>query len=245
MSQIYEKIARPRRLPDEIAEKLSNDINSGALKAGDKLPTEQKLSLAFGVARTVVREAISQLKFEGLIQSKQGVGAFVTNPDQKSVFRIGSSCFKKRKELAMVLQLQTSNLSASAALAAENRTSEDLSALSDLHESILKSPDPSSYEITEVLLDTIRSFYLAIAKASGNIHFLEIIRMIDTRLNENLRSVAIKNLMATDVNLIRSELTSIHEQILQANSESSRLATRSHFEKSTERLLARADERDV
>ncbi|ETX12685.1 hypothetical protein MUS1_01820 [Marinomonas ushuaiensis DSM 15871] len=245
MIQQYEKIARPRRLPDEIAEKLAGDINSGVLKPGGKLPTEHDLSLAFGVARTVVREAIAQLKYEGLIQSKQGVGAFISDPNQKSVFRIGSSCFKKRKELAMVLQLQTSNLAAAAALAATNRTHNDLQLMAELHDKIIKSPIPSSYELAEDILDRSRSFYLSIAKASGNIHFLDIIRMINSRLNEHLRSVAVKNIMATDITLIHNELTCIHENIIHSNQEGSRLATRDHFEKSTERLLARADEKDV
>ena len=53
------------RLSDRLALLLGARIDSGALGPGDKLPTEQQLALAHGVSRTVVREAVHQLKSRG------------------------------------------------------------------------------------------------------------------------------------------------------------------------------------
>ena len=54
-------VAAPRlvieRLSDRLATLLAAQIESGSLSPGDRLPTEQQLAGAYGVSRTVVREA--------------------------------------------------------------------------------------------------------------------------------------------------------------------------------------------
>jgi len=64
-------------LTDDIVEWLNEEIRSLRLKPGDKLPSEKQLGEQFGVSRSVVREALSQLKSEGIINSQQGRGVFV------------------------------------------------------------------------------------------------------------------------------------------------------------------------
>src|SRR5678809_825972 len=68
------------RLSDRLAERLGHDIDTGRLRPGDRLPTEQRLADAHGVSRTVVREAVHQLKSRGLLRSRQGSGVYVTAP---------------------------------------------------------------------------------------------------------------------------------------------------------------------
>src|SRR6266550_9628992 len=71
----------PRSLTGELVARLTEDITSGKIAAGSQLPTEQALIAATGVSRTVVREAVAALRAEGLVITRQGVGAFVTaNP---------------------------------------------------------------------------------------------------------------------------------------------------------------------
>lgn len=45
---------------------------------------ETELAAEFGVSRTPIREVLHQLKFEGLIETRNGVGTFVTGIDIKS-----------------------------------------------------------------------------------------------------------------------------------------------------------------
>ena len=54
---------------------------------GAQLPTEQELIAATGVSRTVVREAVAALRAEGLVITRQGVGAFVAD-NARRPFRI-------------------------------------------------------------------------------------------------------------------------------------------------------------
>ncbi len=76
---IFRPLVPPRNLKDELIDCLTAEIKSGALKPSDKLPTEQKMIAAFGVSRTVVREALAALRAEGLIDTRQGVGAFAAS----------------------------------------------------------------------------------------------------------------------------------------------------------------------
>ena len=66
-----------RQLSDRLAALLVRQIEHGALRPGDRLPSEQQLALAHGVSRTVVREAVHQLKSRQLLHSRQGAGVFV------------------------------------------------------------------------------------------------------------------------------------------------------------------------
>ena len=64
-------------LSERLAETLESAIRKGKLATGQKLPTENALVEKYGVSRTVVREAFSRLKTLGLIETRQGSGAFV------------------------------------------------------------------------------------------------------------------------------------------------------------------------
>lgn len=63
-----------------IQEWLRGQIDSGAWKAGDPVPTEEDLAARFGVSRAPVRQALAGLVFEGLVQRYPGRGTFVARP---------------------------------------------------------------------------------------------------------------------------------------------------------------------
>lgn len=60
-----------------IADDLRSRILDGALRGGDKLPTEAELMADYGVSRIVVRQAVDILRNEGLVVSQRGSGSFV------------------------------------------------------------------------------------------------------------------------------------------------------------------------
>lgn len=68
-------------LRDAVCEALLNEVRSGTLRPGDRIPPERALALQFGVSRTVVREAIKTLAARGLVESKVGRGTFICKPD--------------------------------------------------------------------------------------------------------------------------------------------------------------------
>jgi GntR family transcriptional regulator len=62
-----------------IQDKIRAALATGALKPGDKLPTEAELSVEFRTTRSTVRHALDRLVFEGLIVRRVGRGSFVTD----------------------------------------------------------------------------------------------------------------------------------------------------------------------
>lgn len=65
-------VERRPHLAEHITRTLTDEIVSGRLQPGDRLPTEHYLSENFGVSRNVVREAIASLRTQGLIESARG-----------------------------------------------------------------------------------------------------------------------------------------------------------------------------
>jgi GntR family transcriptional regulator, transcriptional repressor for pyruvate dehydrogenase complex len=145
------------RLGEIVAERLGEWISERQLKPGDRLPSEPELSEHFGVARTVIREALSKLKTLGIIEVFQGKGAFVASLPVELLF------MKVRKlepnyvseqhlwEVRELLELRAIEL------ASQLRTRDDLIAL----EAALQDPEATA------TLENER-FHHAVAHASQN-----------------------------------------------------------------------------
>jgi GntR family transcriptional regulator len=56
---------------------LAGEIEEGSYAPGDRLPGEHELCEAFGVSRTVVRQALAELEAQGLVRRYKGRGTFV------------------------------------------------------------------------------------------------------------------------------------------------------------------------
>lgn len=245
MAEIFERVSRPRRLPDEIATSILEAISRGELLAGDRLPTEMDLSEQFGVARTVVREAISLLKFDGVITARQGVGAFVSDSSSRQSFRIGPACFAKRQQLLTLLALRTSVQADAAAAAAARRSGPQLAAMRAALDRFAEAMG-EGMEAAEIRVDAEAAFYRTIAEASDNEYFVEFIQMIDAKLMENLRSVVVKNALVSEIGArVLAEHDEVHAAIRDGNADRARSATRLHFESAARRLADRADFADV
>ena len=61
----------------QLLDAFNRDLLSGALKPGDRIPTEVELCEQFGVARNTVREAVKILVAMGVLEIRRPVGTFV------------------------------------------------------------------------------------------------------------------------------------------------------------------------
>lgn len=68
----------------QVATHIRELITSGELKPADQIPTEESLVEAHGVSRGTVRKALQLLIDEGLVETEQGRGSFVTTAVQSS-----------------------------------------------------------------------------------------------------------------------------------------------------------------
>jgi GntR family transcriptional regulator len=74
----------------QLKDALVEEIEAQRWMPGDQLPTEQELCTLFGVSRTVVRQALQGLDFEGLVVRERGRGTFVAEPKISSTSLVHS-----------------------------------------------------------------------------------------------------------------------------------------------------------
>ncbi len=67
-------------LVDQVEDRLLNYFKDNDLKVGDSIPNEMVLSESLGVARNVLREALSRLKMIGMIESRPRRGMILREP---------------------------------------------------------------------------------------------------------------------------------------------------------------------
>ena len=167
---------RTPSLSQRVVDGLSERITGGALKPGDRVPTEPVLMQEFGVSRSVVREAISRLQAGGLLRTQQGVGSFVLAPkvDLPSLQQVPGAELKLQQKLAM-LELRLSLEPESAALAAQRRTPEQLAAM----ERALDDFD-TQHSTGEGTAEADFRFHELMAQATGNEYFSHVLRALSS-----------------------------------------------------------------
>lgn len=240
--KIFDRIARPRRLPDEVAASVTSAIEGGQLKAGDRLPTEAALAERFGVARTVVREAISLLKYDGVVDTRRGVGAFVTDASKRSAFRISPACFEKRKQIVQLFQLRTGVQAGASALAATARTAEQMAEIDAVFHEMRAADEKGPDSALEARVDLELLYYRRITEASANVYYVEVVGMIERTIQDNLRSAFLKNAAVSEFgDSVLAEHRAVLNALTDQDPERARVATRERFERAAERLIARED----
>jgi DNA-binding FadR family transcriptional regulator len=68
---------RPLQRYEQIAERLADDMRSGLLTPGERLPSERDLARTLEVSRASVREALASLQLQGVVETRHGAGTFV------------------------------------------------------------------------------------------------------------------------------------------------------------------------
>lgn len=76
------RLQRPTLLVPAVVSGLLERIVTGELRSGTMLPREPELVTAYGVSRTVIREALRVLEEKGLIDIQQGRGTLVNDTDR-------------------------------------------------------------------------------------------------------------------------------------------------------------------
>jgi DNA-binding GntR family transcriptional regulator len=65
---------------------LKQKVDQRVLRPGDRLPSEHEICEEFHVSRTVVRQALHELEYEGLIVKRKGIGTFIAEPKIEESF---------------------------------------------------------------------------------------------------------------------------------------------------------------
>lgn len=112
-------------LAAQAAALLLDRIKAGEWQLGHKLPGETTLAAQLGVGRSTLREAIRELAGQGVLESRQGAGVFVTALDVTEDW----DAMLRRADIRAVIEARVAIEAEAAALAAGRRTPADLRAM--------------------------------------------------------------------------------------------------------------------
>ncbi len=174
------RIARPLRLSEELSGDLQRRIARGDLKPGDRLPTEKALGEAFGVSRAVVREAIARLKADGLIETRQGSGAFVVEAPKTINLRFWQGAGPELDELRDIFELRAMVEGAVAELAAQRRDQDDLRTMAE-HLQAMDDAMADGRDGTEA----DDNFHIAMARATHNAYVGRLVEFLGRHFSDS------------------------------------------------------------
>jgi GntR family transcriptional regulator, transcriptional repressor for pyruvate dehydrogenase complex len=131
LSSVDEQVLEPiQRTPliEEVVTRLRELIESDRFVAGDRLPSERSLSEALRVGRSTIREALRTLEALGLIELRQGRGAFVSAKSLRADGELPFADWPRgyRWRIADVIEARVEIERGAAALAARRRSTRDL-----------------------------------------------------------------------------------------------------------------------
>jgi DNA-binding FadR family transcriptional regulator len=226
---------RSRNLTQNVVAALSERIRRGEYHAGEKLPTESALMGSFGVSRTVIREAMSQLQAAGLVETRHGIGTFLREPQDERQLRIRNESILTMLDVMAILELRISLETEAAGLAALRRTEEHMqrmrTILDEFAEHVRKKTGNA------VVSDV--AFHLMVATATGNRYFHDILEQLGSAIIPRTRidsAALVKDDPHNYLQRIHLEHEDIYNAIVRKDPDAARAAMRTHLGNSRERL---------
>ena len=170
------KVERKPKLSENVAQALRTRITAGDFGAGEKLPTETRMTETFGVSRSVVREAIASLAADGLVEARQGAGVFVVQQPTSAFAIIGAESGSKISNALNVLEVRMGLEIESAGLAAQRRNAAQVAKIQEAFfefEELLGVGKPTG--------KTDFAFHRAIAAATNNPFYVDVLDALGSR----------------------------------------------------------------
>jgi DNA-binding FadR family transcriptional regulator len=154
---------RRRSVVDQLVERMTRKIVSGEWPAGSVIPPLRSLAEESAVSPLTVREAIRVLQARELLETRHGVGTFVTESTDAEAFApwlLGATDVEHYDDLIEARDLIEGLV---VSLAARRRTAEELENLRRLLAVMGAAPqDPEKF------LEADTEFHMALAEASHN-----------------------------------------------------------------------------
>ncbi len=204
-------IVLPRRLSDEVADRVRALIDEKNLEAGMKLPAERQLAMQLGVSRNSLREALAKLVSEGVLLSRRGGGTFIrwrhdTWSEQNIVQPLKTLMVDDPDYSFDILEARYAIEASTAWHAAMRATPGDKEKIQLCFEATL-SEDPDIASQADV------RFHLAIAEASHNIVLLQTMRGFFDVLQSSVKHSRQRMYLVPPV---FSQLTEQHQAVIDA-----------------------------
>ncbi|KWS76041.1 FadR/GntR family transcriptional regulator [Pseudomonas amygdali] len=241
MEQPSTSKGRRSSLTQQLVAEFSRRIREGEIQSGEKLPTEQVIIRETGVSRTVVREAMSRLQAEGLVETRHGIGTFVVDAAQPGNFQQVEPPIGTPGDAVSIIELRLSIEPESAALAAQRRTPEQLDAirqaLDELHRCARLGHDTMKADFEfhrQISLCTANSFFTDVMSQLGS----SILPRTRTRTRSGFGNITSLH-AEDDPGIQQREQETIFDAIVHQDRDAARAAMRLHLINSLLRLRAK------
>ena len=164
----------PVRLYESVIEQIMELIKNNELKPGDKFPPERELAEKLSISRGSLREAFRVLESRGFIKSKPGGGRYIReirknvhNDTENIILSLEKSSILELLEAREMFEVKI------AKIAAQKATPEDI----ELIEKALNKINEEEGLKDDKKMESDTEFHLAIASASHNFVFVNIIKL--------------------------------------------------------------------
>lgn len=225
-------IMRVDHLPTQIAAKIGQEITAGGLKPGEKLPPETEMAKTFGVSRSVVREAIAQLRNEGMLDTRQGVGAFVLGRQNRPIIRLDSADLINPESFRSLFQLRIPLEVEAAGLAALHHTPADLKRLDDAL-AVMQGAE-TKWNDDGIAADL--EFHNALSQCTQNEYYSLFLGFIAEKIISTISIARERVELEQIVDLTLREHTAVRDAVAARDMQGAREAMRAHIMGAAARL---------
>ena len=179
----------------DVVEQIQEAIIEGKLKAGDHLPSERELKEQLNVSRGTLRESLRILEQKGLIEIRTGMlgGAVVKEISSDQVGESLTLLIRYKKvPLGKLAEFREGIDGIVASLATERVNAQDLEHLRKLL-SQARTHLEEGISGWNAFIQTDIQFHLALAKITGNLLFISVLKTIYENINTYYESYLPKN----------------------------------------------------
>lgn len=219
-------------MPARIYSDILNRIIEGEYKEGERLPTEHALAEQFATSRPTVREALAQLRADGIIATRHGSGTTVIRRPDPDVRRFAPletlSDIRRCYDYRVVVE------SGAAALAAQTADDADIAAIRAEWENLERIVETAGIGAKDDF-----AFHLAVTRASKNQFFVSALSSIQEQMvfSMNLsRNLSLVKSVERQ-RLVQREHLEVLEAIQQRDPARAARAMREHLERAIERMF--------
>ena len=167
---------------EQIAEKLiSMIVVDHTFAPGERLPTEEALSKELGVSRVTLREAIRILGAQGIIETKRGIGTFVTTNEKIFSSNLDDLNVLPPKVSKELFEMRLICEPEAAYYATLRATDEELK---EIREKMLKIEHYVEHGLPRTIPE--QEFHNAIATATHNTYMSQLIPILNRSIEESV-----------------------------------------------------------
>lgn len=178
----------------------------------------------YGVSRTVIREAIAQLRSEGLVTARRGSGLYVTETPMAAQPAFAKIRRESLADTIELLELRSAVEREAAALAAERASPAQKEAIFEAHSAFMEAGAAQTVELD-------LAFHLAIARGTNNPRFATFLAHlgVDAVPRARLQRETDEPIASAYLDILSTEHKAIADAILAGNPTWAREAMRQHL----------------